>query len=77
MIRRKFKNKNVLYVNRDCPSSKKKSWTDAEGKIHLSLLKRYVKKARKRGKTMIVFYSFKSDLRTVIKLKDLPLRRTK
>jgi len=78
MRRTKGKDKTAMYLNRDCPpGGKRKSWHDENGKLHQGLLKRYLKKARRKGFQKIIFYSFKSDLKTIIFLKPIPLKRTK
>ncbi len=77
MIRTKFKKKiKTMWLNRDCPP-KGRSWVDDTGKFHQGLLRRYINKARRKGYQRIVFYSFRSDLTTIINLKRIKMRRTK
>jgi len=65
-----------MYVNHRCPSGGY-SRIDEEGKLHITLLQRCINKARKKGYKKIEFRDIRTDLKTVIVLKPLQLRRLK
>lgn len=69
MARTRYLNRKVMFLNRDCPTSKGESWIDENGKLHEGLLRKTIRRAKRKGFTVIVFFSKENSLKTIINLR--------
>jgi len=65
----------TMRLKRSCPP-KSKTYVDGKGTLHIGLLNRYLRKAKKRGVMGLEFYDSENDIRTIFIFKQ-PLKRTR